>query len=339
MQSVISIIIPVYCAEKFLYKCINSILNQSYKQWELILINDGSTDNSAKICDSFAERDNRIKVVHQNNSGVSKARNVGIEMATGKYITFIDSDDWVDENYLKSLIQYMKEDTSIVIGGYKWISYKEISRKGVIHPIVLTLNQFREKFDLFYSLDILNPPFGKLYRNDIIRNQRFDPSIQLGEDLLFNLAYFGHSSKIVLISNFEYNYNVLNTASATKKIRENDFDSIIKHFQEAKNFKYMDNKWHLDEIDKRLCTNGIGLIQLAFYREFSENIKAENIVKEWLDNDIFNKVLSQRYNLPLKLKISQLFCVRKSIFCLRLYYFLKFEISRIIRKEDIKIER
>ena len=143
----------------------------------------------------------------------------------------------------------------------------------------------------------------------------------------------------MLISNFEYNYNVLNTASATKKIRENDFDSIIKHFQEAKNFKYMDNKWHLDEIDKRLCTNGIGLIQLAFYREFSENIKAENIVKEWLDNDIFNKVLSQRYNLPLKLKISQLFCVRKSIFCLRLYYFLKFEISRIIRKEDIKIER
>ena len=114
----------------------------------------------------------------------------------------------------------------------------------------------------------------------------------------------------MLISNFEYNYNVLNTASATKKIRENDFDSIIKHFQEAKNFKYMDNKWHLDEIDKRLCTNGI-----------------------------FNKVLSQRYNLPLKLKISQLFCVRKSIFCLRLYYFLKFEISRIIRKEDIKIER
>ena len=123
----VSIIIPIYNSEKYLKKCIDSILEQKYNNLEIILINDGSTDNSGKICDSLAIEDKRIKVIHKLNEGVSIARNKGLEMAKGEYIFFIDSDDYIDENIIKDMISYSR-DYDIVKVSYKFIENGKITK-------------------------------------------------------------------------------------------------------------------------------------------------------------------------------------------------------------------
>ena len=115
-QPAISIIVPVYNAEKYLRRCIDSILSQSFTDFELILIDDGSTDLSPQICDEYASRDNRIKLIYKKNAGVSAARNDGLDIAQGEFITFVDSDDWVDERYLECL--YKNKKYNYVIGTF-----------------------------------------------------------------------------------------------------------------------------------------------------------------------------------------------------------------------------
>ena len=112
----ISIIIPVYNAENSIHRCIRSVCSQTYKDWELILVNDGSKDNSGKICDEYSKQDKRIHVIHKENEGVSKARNAGLKIATGDYISFVDSDDWLDNNYLQNFMPYTEYD--IVISAF-----------------------------------------------------------------------------------------------------------------------------------------------------------------------------------------------------------------------------
>ena len=112
----ISIIIPVYNAENSIHRCIRSVCSQTYKDWELILVDDGSKDNSGKICDEYSKQDKRIHVIHKENEGVSKARNAGLKIATGDYISFVDSDDWLDNNYLQNFMPYTEYD--IVISAF-----------------------------------------------------------------------------------------------------------------------------------------------------------------------------------------------------------------------------
>ena len=126
MSPKISIIVPVYNAEKTLNQCVDSIIHQSYKDWELFLIDDGSKDHSAAICDKYAQQDERIRVFHKSNGGVSSARNVGLDNAVGEWITFIDSDDWVENNYLENLYQNDENDivaSYFIAEGWKeWVS-------------------------------------------------------------------------------------------------------------------------------------------------------------------------------------------------------------------------
>ena len=112
----VSVIVPVYGVEKYIDKCIKSIIDQSFKAWELILIDDGSPDQSGAICDKYAEKDQRIKVIHSENNGVSHARNIGLDNAKGRYVVFVDSDDWVNPSYLQNLIERSSADDTVVYG-------------------------------------------------------------------------------------------------------------------------------------------------------------------------------------------------------------------------------
>ena len=115
----ITVIVPIYNVEKYLKRCIESILNQTFKDFELLLLNDGSTDSSGKICDIYASKDNRIVVRHKKNQGVSTTRNLGIDIAKGEYITFIDSDDWIEKDYLEKMYSKIKEmNVPLLITGY-----------------------------------------------------------------------------------------------------------------------------------------------------------------------------------------------------------------------------
>ena len=137
MENLISVIVPVYNVEKYLDKCINSLINQSYNNLEIILIDDGSTDNCGEICDKYALKDNRIKVIHKKNEGLSAARNLGISISKGDYIIFIDSDDWVDKEILLKLLNLIKKYNSDIAVCDYLLTYDE--------------NEYIEKEEIYYK--------------------------------------------------------------------------------------------------------------------------------------------------------------------------------------------
>lgn len=199
-QPAISIIVPVYNAEKYLRRCIDSILSQSLTDFELILIDDGSTDRSPHICDEYATRDKRIKLIHKKNAGVSAARNDGLDIAQGEFITFVDSDDWVDVNYLKSL--YDNKAYDYIIGTF----INEPQGK------VQYLEEgefFGDNLKEYVSVTHLSNgyPWGKLFKSKIISENilRFK-NIKVYEDLLFCLEYVRNCSSIYCMSKANYHY-------------------------------------------------------------------------------------------------------------------------------------
>lgn len=194
-NNLVSIIIPVYNTEKYLEHCITSVLNQTYKNIEVILVNDGSTDNSGEICDKYATKDCRIKVIHQKNSGVSTTRNIGISVAVGQYIQFIDSDDSIDPIMTENLINAVNDNIQLVICGYKSINLDRQNRINAKeycpNEYIYNKTDFMLHFADFFNSDLINPPWNKLYSANLIRkyNIHYLENINLGEDLLFNLDY------------------------------------------------------------------------------------------------------------------------------------------------------
>ena len=177
----ISIIIPVYNVEKYLDRCIESIVNQTYKNLEIILIDDGSTDNSPQICDKWGEKDNRIKVIHKENEGVSSARNIGLDSANGTYIGFVDSDDYIDKQMYKLLLESIhKNNSNIAICNY-YISEKNQKYYGVIKQP----NDILER-ELLEENGIKGFNWNKLYSVDLLHGIRFIAEVHIWEDLLFN---------------------------------------------------------------------------------------------------------------------------------------------------------
>ena len=215
----VSVIVPIYNVEKYLNKCIESIINQTYKNLEIILIDDGSTDKSGKICDRFEKKDNRIKVIHQKNAGVSSARNTGIDSADGLWIAFIDSDDWVEENYIKNLIENTSKDVDVVQCGY----YRIVEEK-------------KEQINCAGKLEIknadeflngcLNPQtaYGlchmKIIRKSIINDIRFNEKIVVCEDALFNIQISRNMKYFKMIKQPLYNYRI-NRDSVVRRYDEN----------------------------------------------------------------------------------------------------------------------
>ena len=206
----ISIIVPVYNVEKYLKRCVESIINQTYKNLEIILIDDGSTDNSGKICDEYALMDNRVKVLHIKNGGVSNARNLGIENATGEYIAFVDSDDYLEkEMYAKMLNKAQKEDADLVFCKYrrfdeqgKYINVND--EEGLI--------QLADRKDIkcFFVKEADNIVWGtiwrSLYKKCILQNLRFDLDIYLNEDFIFILRAIMSARRIFFLNEYLYNY-------------------------------------------------------------------------------------------------------------------------------------
>lgn len=201
----VSIIVPVYNVEKYLEECISSIIKQNYKNIEIILIDDGSKDSSGKICDEYAKKDKRIRVIHQKNSGVSTTRNKGIELATGDYIAFIDSDDYIDKDYIKYLVGDIKEKQQIIC---KIIMFNKNERVFRSKKGLPTLNLNKDSFIELSKLFVLNTPCCKLYNRKILKenNLAFDTGVSIGEDLLFNLAYLKHIDEVVVLDKFLYFY-------------------------------------------------------------------------------------------------------------------------------------
>lgn len=172
-MSEISIIVPIYNVEKYLTQCINSVLRQSYQNLKIILVNDGSTDNSSKICDDYAQKDSRIVVIHKGNGGLSDARNAGIKIATGEYIYFIDSDDWLAPRAIETLLDFAIKNNCEIVQGSWYYAYNDYllydnSRK---NPFILNREQAMK--ELIKNDYIKNFAWGKLYKTEIVKKHLF----------------------------------------------------------------------------------------------------------------------------------------------------------------------
>ena len=196
----VSMIVPVYNSEKTLSRCIDSILNQTYRDFELILLNDGSTDTSGEICDAYAKRDSRVRVVHKENTGVSDTRNRGIDLARGEYLQFLDSDDWITPDATVLFVRTATEQQcDMVISQFYRVIGEHVSQKGAIDEDGLMdrstyANHMMQKPADFYYGVLWN----KFYKRSIITEHRLrmDQSISWCEDFMFNLEYVRHTQTI-----------------------------------------------------------------------------------------------------------------------------------------------
>lgn len=319
----ISVIIPVYNTAKFLSTCIKSIINQTFEDIEIILVNDASTDNSIHICNTFKEKDNRIVLIDkQQNEGVEKARYDGILAAKGEYICFVDSDDWLEKDALKRLYNKAIETDAdyIEIGMQRVLDrHKIIKRK--TYPTIKGLITQPQLFDSYYisffGVNILSVNiWGKLYKSCMLKNPPQPIGLAMGEDLYFNLELFPHLQKIYIDDYIGYNYrfggmttrynkNLLPNLKVLysikkKKIEEYKYDKASEYIRiELKNvfisdinqrilFNYGSKEDLINQIDQELMDPIWSDIQ---------QIKNPNIIASPIVQAIINKDVNTIYKL------------------------------------------
>lgn len=244
----ISIIVPVYNVEDYLPQCLNSIITQKYVNWECILIDDGSTDNSGLICDSYSQKDNRITIIHQANQGVSVARNNGIKCATGQYITFVDSDDWIDENYLNSLLKGLYSNSDIVASGLIQ-EFPDNTTKTLVPPQNYSFSLNEEHTNIFVEMNKLSlfyGPVAKLYKHSIIKkyNISFPENCSYGEDLIFNYQYLSHIKEITCMSVVNYHYRIIGSGTLSSRFRPDRFDTDYFQWKILRMFYQQQQMWN-----------------------------------------------------------------------------------------------
>lgn len=222
-----SVIVPVYNAEQYLDKCIRSILNSSFTDIELILVDDGSNDNSGGVCDRYALVDKRVKTYHKPNGGVSSARNIGLDYATGEWIAFVDSDDWVKPDYLRDLFSHTDDNIDLVV------SFPEVHLKDSIFKIDryvecrLTGNEVWKAFTK-YDFQEHTSPWGKLFRASVVRKHaiRFDESMCFGEDTVFLYTFLLYARGICVSTGIGYCYRGETDSSLSKRINPVDTEYL-----------------------------------------------------------------------------------------------------------------
>lgn len=227
----ISVIVPVYNAEKYLVDTIRSILQQTYRDFELILVDDGSKDRSLELCISIAEKDKRVIVIHQENQGVSAARNTGIDRAQGKYICFIDSDDYVDEGMLECLVKNAeKYQADISCCGLVQVSLDGNVKNHYCHGEKKKFEDTTKLMQAFFTepiyKEILYGPYNKIVRTEIVKNVRFNENYTVAEDLLFNFECLEKTNIFYLENRELYYYIKRENSISTSKFAEKEFDYI-----------------------------------------------------------------------------------------------------------------
>ena len=254
----VSVIVPIYNVEKYLSQCLESIVNQSYRELEIILVDDGSTDGSVQTIELFSKSDDRIKVIYQNNLGASAARNAGISIAKGEYIVFVDSDDWLDTGIVELALEKAINGFDLVFWGYNKVFLSNVRKGNVWFNEDRSFNAIDVRELLLYriigpndeemlnlmSLDNFSMPWSKLYRRDIIEhnNVHFRPTQEVAsEDLLFNFDYLIHCKQAFFLNKTGYYYRKFNSNSLTKNHNNTLYKRLITlhevFFQRIKTFE------------------------------------------------------------------------------------------------------
>lgn len=321
-MSEISVIVPVYNVEEYLYKCIDSILAQTFKNFELILVDDGSPDNCPSICDEYAKKDERIKVIHQENQGLSGARNTGINIAKGKYITFVDSDDIINKFYLEILYKNITdEDCDISICDY-YSFYKDTS--DLLDDNVQQINLLTGKQASKEIYGLKNVKFviacGKLYKSYLFNNYRF-PIGKINEDEFLTYKLFYKSKRIVESSDKLYYYRRRGNSITNSIFSLKNYDAVLA-LEERMEFYKQKDEVELLELTKRKYELVISMYSIKARKSKIYHLvekkykkplyKAIKYLNDNLSNDVFEYFLYDYYPMYVKLyayhrKIKSLF--------------------------------
>lgn len=226
--SVVSIIVPVYKVEPYLDRCVQSIVNQTYKNLEIILVDDGSPDDCPAMCDTWAKKDNRIRVIHKENGGLSSARNAGLEMATGAFLQFTDSDDWLEPEMITYLIDLAERNEADVVRCGYFESYETDEPD---HPVgesqCVQPDAADQIIDLMNDGYLSGVVWNKLYRRTVVGDVRYDPADGCSEDILYNFRVLSKTQKVVYGDKPLYHY-IVRADSITQDVFKPVAFSIIR---------------------------------------------------------------------------------------------------------------
>lgn len=299
-NDLVSIIVPVYNVEKYLKKCVDSIINQTYKNLEIVLVDDGSTDNSGKICDEYAKKDSRIKVIHKQNGGLSDARNVGIDNSKGKYITFIDSDDTIENDYVEYLYSLLKKyKTNLSICNYNVISKDKIIPY-IMEEKEMKMNKICALKELLCERLFSVSSCAKLYDIKLFKNVKF-PIGKLCEDNGTTYKLIEKCDCISYGSKSKYNYYKRENSIMTSNFNERKFD-LIHLVDQMKNELGPKYPELYDEILKKQILSRFSILRQIVLSDYNNKEKIDEIVKFLKKNKKFiftNKNVSKREKMAM----------------------------------------
>lgn len=247
----ISVIIPLYNGFSTIEKCVQSVIDQLYTDWELLIIDDGSNDGSSDLCDLIANTDSRIRVYHKENGGVSSSRNLGIKEAKGEWIIFLDADDYLMPNTLDTCLKNCYNSQLVVFG------YKKLSNDVSVLPLdkkkyYMDSNDLQMDFKRLFENGFFHPVWNKLFKRESV-SQYFDENIKLGEDLIFNINFLKSVNGITVIPFTLYLYNDININSATHKFRKDMItnqkaikENLIALFPRFRNSDYLNRNMFMN---------------------------------------------------------------------------------------------
>ena len=305
MESKVSVIVPIYNVEKYLKRCVDSLINQTYKNLEIILVDDGSPDNCPQLCDEFSNIDSRIIVIHKKNGGLSSARNAGLDIFTGDYVVFIDSDDYIAENMIEKMVESnINIDADIVVCDY-YLDYTSFlkKQKHYKHKRIVSNSQ---KFKMLYNSRYAIPTvvaWNKLYKRNIFNTIRYDNG-KLHEDEFMICKLLNNANKILYIPERLY-YYVQRDGSITSKFSLKSFDKIeafdlrIKYFQDNKLYKFIDEAKYQKLLASISCLNGYVNSGLDIDALIVNKLKTD--IKILLDELKFSKYLKLKRKIKVYL--------------------------------------
>jgi len=291
MSPKISIIVPVYKVEKYIHKCVDSILNQTFKEFELILVDDGSPDNCGNICDEYVNKDERVKVIHKENGGLSSARNAGIDIAKGEYIGFVDSDDYIEPDMYEILYKVSKENKCDIVSCSSIIHYPNRKVINGGHGIIIHNKEDAMKTMLEGKLydEVV---WVKLFKKSVIGDIRF-PIGRIYEDTAFTYKVIDRARKVGAIGEAKYNYIKHENSIMSNAIKDIKIDAIIAY---EEMYKFMEEKYPelCDLVTLKLANNSMTVMNLMIKQDAFKRHK-ENYFK-------VAKILNSKFKRTIKLK-------------------------------------
>lgn len=300
----ISVIVPIYKVEKYLRRCIDSIINQTFKNIEIILVNDGSPDNCPKICEEYKNKDNRIVIVNQENQGLSAARNSGIRIARGKYLVFIDSDDYIEEDMIEYLYEgIVKYDVDISCCGYVAV-YDNGTKEKITVPSQDTIYKKEEALNILLLngyIDVV--AWNKLYKKELFNNILY-PTGKLYEDMLTTYKIISKSNKILLRPKEKYFYckrndsiggnQFSNKTLELLKACDEVYDFVVKKYKTTSILEIARIQWYIVVWNKMILSN-----------KFDKNLLSK--IRKMIYKNIFNIIFSKELNNVRKFQLLLLF--------------------------------